>query len=68
MSLKPIDVLSEIRKDKKKFIIAVLAVTGIFLVGVSALLPSGKKQAEAAQTAAPKTSFDEAAYTKALEK
>ncbi len=66
MKMKPLDLVRELKKDKKKFIIAVLAVLGIFLVCVSALIPDGKK-AETTEAAAPKNRFDEAAYTEQLE-
>ena len=66
MNGKPLEWIRELKKDKKKFSIAVMAVLGIFLVGVSALLPSGKK-AETGVTAAPQKQFDEEAYTEQLE-
>ena len=66
MNIKASELLRELKKDKKKAVIAALAVLGIFLVGVSALLPSGKKT-QAAESVTAKQSFDEAAYTKQLE-
>ena len=66
MKTKLTDLIRELKQDKKKGVIAALAVFGIFLVGVSALLPDGKKE-RSAEPAAPQKQFDEADYTRQLE-
>ena len=66
MKPKLLEVIRELKKDKKKFIVAVFAVVGIFLIGVSALLPDGRKK-QADELTTPQKAFDEEAYTKQLE-
>ena len=66
MNRDPRDWIRELKQDKKKFAIAVFAVLGIFLIGVSALLPDGEK-ADPGVGAAVKNTFDEEAYTEQLE-
>ena len=66
MNFKPSELLRELKQDKKKFVITICAALGIFLVGVSALLPDGGKS-KTVETPVPNVRFDEAAYTEQLE-
>ncbi|HBL41477.1 MAG TPA: hypothetical protein DDY98_07935 [Ruminococcaceae bacterium] len=58
--------LQQLKKDKKKRSIALLAVLGVFLLGVSALFPSVKSEQEEGQKT-ESAEFDEASYTERLE-
>ncbi len=58
--------IRQLKKDKKKRMIALLAVLGIFLLGVSALFPSvSTKQAD--ESCTETQAFDEERYTRQLE-